>query len=417
MENLFELNYIQTDSQKADILTKSLGSQKHRKMVNLIGLKPIITVLCLMAIMQANANFQHEDPAIWRQTNVIHIDGQIDANIIFSFVDPCDALFSNLTGIITVDRGLKQTCSRRFEKDILESLRSLSDIGNRSKRDDTPHVTASIKPTQSTTHQISTTTLIRQKRDGGITAIIALSALYVASYSAYSSHESEEKTKKQMALLLGERVSILQDKFILVSNRISTRLNAIEKDVHFLGELSAAQPAINDAMDQATMQMHGVKLKILALNDSLKIGEPIPISFLELFNMTNLAPKAALKHSRLQTLDIRNDQIQLNLLVPTLSKHVTILKAEAFNYRAIVDGKVCDHFYIGPPYVLYNASSRCIRPLISNEIVDETVIGRGCRISHALTNVSMFEPLNCSTIITILSDPPFNSSMMVDVFA
>lgn len=73
------------------------------------------------------------------------------------FVDPYVFLFNNITGVPMIDINLIETCAKGFTKDIIESLSNLS-----------------------------TTTQMKHKRDGGITAIIALSALFVSSYSAVS---------------------------------------------------------------------------------------------------------------------------------------------------------------------------------------------------------------------------------------
>lgn len=397
-QKLFNLNYINTNEQKADLFTKAMSSTKFNTLKNLLGLTLVIAVAASATNSLVTSQIQHQDPVIWMKTPVVHIDGYLEYNIKFVFIDPCQSLFSNLTGIATVDNALTDTCSNRFQKDIINNIRALQKSSNRTKRFE-PHLQQYSNNT--TQHE-----LIRTKRDGGVTAILALSALYVAGYSAYSNREAAQSTRRELTFLLEERISLLQEKFILASTRISTRLNAIEKDVHFLGELSAAQPAINDAMNQATMKMHDDKIKIMSLNESLIVGSPVPTTLLELFNMTNIASQTATKHSRLLAYSIHDDQIHVSLLIPTLSKYTTILKAEAFNYRAIVDKEICDHFYVGPPYVLFNSSSRCVRPLANDEIVANTVIGKGCRSHAALTNTSLFEPKKCRTLQNLTISQP-----------
>lgn len=137
---LFALEYIPTNLQKADILTKVLTPKKHNNMTNLLGIQytQLLTLLmfvCMSGITQSI--FLHEDAIIWKETNTILIDGQHDMDIKFIFIDPCPYLFNNITGIPYVDASLTTTCSKRYSKDILGSLKSIATNNkNRIARDD-----------------------------------------------------------------------------------------------------------------------------------------------------------------------------------------------------------------------------------------------------------------------------------------
>lgn len=71
-----------------------------------------------------------------------------------------------------------------------------------------------------------------------------------------------------------------------------------------------AQPSLSDALMQAIIEMHDDKLIILSLNHTLRVGDPIPYNLLELFNMTQLADQQVLKHTKLVSIQIKDEEIR-----------------------------------------------------------------------------------------------------------
>lgn len=115
-EKLFELKYIPTEKQKADILTKSLPPIKHKNMCKLIGIQPIAKPQLMLMIslsllsLSAFATLQHEDPMIWTRTDNNYVDGQIDWLLKLVSYDPCPLIYGNITGIPKIDSNLSTVC-------------------------------------------------------------------------------------------------------------------------------------------------------------------------------------------------------------------------------------------------------------------------------------------------------------------
>lgn len=116
----------------------------------------------------------------------------------------------------------------------------------------------------------------------------------------------DNNARLELTRRLEERISVLQERFIISADRISKKMDVMERDIQLLADIIATQPALNDALLQATVQMHDYKTTILALNHTLKIGEPIPLELLELFNMTQIASINTLKHTNLMAVNIKD---------------------------------------------------------------------------------------------------------------
>lgn len=373
----FSLKYTPTHLQKADILTKPLPPNKHHNMVNLLGLRSskLATTLLLISIIGLSyGQFQHEDSIIWKPTNIIHIEGNQDILFKFTFIDPCPFLFNNITGYPYIDDELIITCSARYAKDISDTLRLISK-----------------------THNIV-------RREPVTVTIIAMSALYVATYSAIKTSNKVNRdieARKEMETLLQTRITNLQEKFITAMGRIDDRIKSNEIDIAVLGDIISIQPRLNDALTQAIMQMHDDKKILMSLNRTLKVGGPIPPSLLELFNMTQMASPDTIKHIKLVSTSIKDNEILVRIMMPIISDNTMVMKAEAFSYRQIESGQVCDMQYVGPEYVLFNKGQNCVRALSKGEVVDDTVIGRGCMKSNTLKSIELYETANCRKVAGI----------------
>lgn len=170
-----------------------------------------------------------------------------------------------------------------------------------------------------------------------MTAILALSALYVATYSTVrlsNKVNKDNEQRAQMAQLLEARITSLQEQFIVSADRVTQEIRAMNNNLQFLADISKIKPFINDAHVQVIMQIHEDKMPIKRINETLKLGEAIPIELLELFNMTSLAPISAVKHSHLLSAIIDQDEINVRVIIPTISKTTVVMKADPFKYRA-----------------------------------------------------------------------------------
>lgn len=133
----FELEYVQSCDQEADVLTKPLPPRTHSQVVKKIGLvnhskssKMAFMCVALLALcMQtATAQFHIDDPVIWKKTSIMHIEGQTDVKLSLFFHDPCPALFRNRTNLESFDLSMIDTCSRRFKADILNQVAELDPV-------------------------------------------------------------------------------------------------------------------------------------------------------------------------------------------------------------------------------------------------------------------------------------------------
>lgn len=262
-EKLFKL-----DLQKADLLTKSLPPIKHEKMCQLLGL-PITTMIQYMLLMSSILTYlaqnisQHEDPLMWNPASIYYVEGQVDWSFKLGFYNPCKLMFENMTGVPYIDDTLTDTCNKRFDKDITQTLSAFNN------------------------------SLSRVARDGGLTVAIflGLSAMYVSTYATVRTNAKinrETAASMEMIKTLETRLNGIQEEFIISNQRISSEINSIKKNSRVLANVVMVQPEITDALIEAFLNMHNTKQQLNTLRRHLEVCEPVPLVLLDLFNLTEI---------------------------------------------------------------------------------------------------------------------------------
>lgn len=367
-QKLFDINYIPTNLQKADILTKILPPTKRKNMLKLIGVlinpKNLVVLLTLSSVLPPTSSFHHEDTIIWRKTPITLVDGYAEYEMKFAFHSPCMKSFDNMTGVPYVDLGLVNVCEKRFKEDIINPLNEIRNSHN------------------------------RPARDGGasVAVILALSAIYVSTHSTVSMSRKvnrDNEAKENMIRQLDEKVALIQQKFILSSERISSKIDWMERDLNLIAEVTAIQPVLVDALSQLFMRMNQDNKKLQTIKKQLKVGEPMPHILIELFNLTDVVSDITVRHS-----NVIGFKVDDHVILPQISSAAQIMKADSFKFREKVGDKLCTFEYVGPEYTLVNTTTKCIRPLMRSEIVDDLVIGTGCH-RRTLNTTTLYEPRNC----------------------
>lgn len=208
-----------------------------------------------------------------------------------------------------------------------------------------------------------------------------MSALYVSTYSTIRTSNKVNQESEEVADMmkrLDAKIMNIQEKLVVATDRISQKFNELDRDVALLGEIITAQPKLNDAVKQTVLKMHEVKLKIDKLKRELRNGQPVPMVLLELFNLTDVVSTNTLKHSTVISHSMSGDELNIRITLLKLNPSAIIMKGDAFTYRAIKDKLICEFKYTGLEYALFNSTSKCVRPLSSDEIINNVVIGRGC---------------------------------------
>lgn len=97
--------------------------------------------------------------------------------------------------------------------------------------------------------------------------------------------------------------------------------------------------------------------------------------------------------------------------MPIISSTTTIMQAVPFHFREIRTNQVCDMYYTGPECVLYNISANCIQPLNKDDIINDAIIGKGCKKAKSFQKMNYYESRNCRKLSNITM-----TSMMVKNF-
>lgn len=369
---LFQLQYVPSGDQKADILTKALPPITHGAMIKKIGMALAATV-CLMAILLTPTNgqqqFSVEDPVLWAKEDVFFLSGQIDEVVKIELVDQCPVAFNNLTGLGTLDEMLAEVCSQRFNSDIIEVWKTV----------------------------VSEHTKVA--RDGGLSlaTVAALTGVFtsIAATIKVKDLQREQRIRNELVMKLDDSVSIIQNKLILANGRISLKVNKLEDRLERLGHIVAAQPRLQDALHQALAAIREYKIRLEQLKRQLKVNSEVPEIFLEIFNLTHLTNRATLSHSQVHRAAMQENNLKLQVTLPKVDYQVSIYKAKPFFYTGLENDKMCTFRYHGPEYMLHNKTSECMRPVSGEEIVNNAIVGEGCAHQRSLDVKQLFLPENC----------------------
>lgn len=125
-----------------------------------------------------------------------------------------------------------------------------------------------------------------------------------------------------------------------------------------------------------------------------------------MFNLTSITSKSTLKHSTLHSFGVEENELNARLTLLSVNKDIIVFKADAFQYQAVEDGKVCTFKYVGPDHIMINSTSDCARPLLAEEMKDSIIMNEGCRLCRAISTGKMYEPTNCKDITELVSSKP-----------
>lgn len=323
----------------------------------------LMLTLCLCVGALAN-NLSVQDTVIWRKTPISHIAGEKEMELELEFYNPCAAIFSNFTYAPGIDDSLVEVCSQAYRHGIYGTLNNL--IGK-----------------------------YRVRRDGGasLAIIIGVSALNMSAVQILNGVENSDRDRIHNKLFeqLNDRISVIQDKFIVSNTRISKIINKQQKEIKALGHGLEAQPHIIKALFIVLQKITDERKRIekLAKQDR---GD-IPPILLEMFNISEIADSTILRHSIVHSCALSGNTLKIKVTLLTASKNVQILKADPFHYYGIEDDILCTFKYNGPELVLYNESSHCFKELYPEE-VDVTFTEKSF-YRQAIEKKMMYSSENC----------------------
>lgn len=376
-KNLFQVEYIPTQLQRADVLTKSLGPKKHSEMLVRMNLRAAamlaMITACMIIPITGNSTLAVEDIVIWNKMAIRHIKGHVDLGLELAFTDPCKVLFKNITTSYKINRRMVSVCSKRFRSSVVEEMQ---DICGPTER--------------------------RTERDGGATAAIAaVSAVVLTAHRIYSDQKENSdrhdlKILKQLTLELENRVDQMTKTIIISNNRVEEKLNDVSGDLEFVGAVVDILPEINDAYNQIHLRFDETRSSLRSLKGKLKAGNEVPRALLQLFNLEDQATATTIQHSTVSKCQaVSQSHVHLEIALLRFSDDVEILQADPFFYWSQVNEELCKFVYKGPEYVIYNKSSNCIGSVMKEDITDNILLGTGCKTRKSVLGTKQHEPEIC----------------------
>lgn len=226
---------------------------------------------------------------------------------------------------------------------------------------------------------------------------MAVTALYVSISKTISdgSKAEKERIRDQLIEQLNDRISLIQDKFILSHSRISNILNKLSREIAIAGDTLTAQPRINKALFKAFLRQDEERTKILRLSKELKIGHNIPPVLLDIFNMSMLEDQTIIKHSTVHSVSFNGQVLNIKVTLLKPSRNIHIMRADPFHYYGLDDSSICQFKYHGPELILYNETSKCFKQLYSEEVDEDITFSQGCYHRQAIEKKDLFLPENC----------------------
>lgn len=369
-KELFDVAFVPTAEQKGDILTKGLSPQTHNSMISKIGL---FSTICLLFFQSIMCTFHAEDLVIWRPTEIRHIYGQSEMHLSLGFMNPCSAIFDNITTAQKLNRELRTVCDKRYKRDIEDNLQELSKYLEREVR------------------EIITATVL---------VVTGISAIVMSTSAMIHQRETDEKIDnlKKITDYLNKQITTNQEKIIISEERLSTKMTAIDDGLKILADMLKIQPTVNEALFKVLNQIEESKKNIDLLKTKLKVGAEAPTLIIDMFNLGKFTDSATLRHSTVQKMSYKDGILYIKLKILMTSPDTNIFKADPFSYEELKDNTICTYNFIGPEYILHNKSSDCIRSVLAAEIDQDTLFGEGCTLRKAINNDKLFQPTTCKQV-------------------
>ena len=364
------VDYVPTDKQAADCLTKPLLKTKFEEMKQLIGInanvepkinhtalysKPrfrvwpiIIGMLSLLTLTHA-IGLQNSQPVLWRTSNIPITTGHKRVYLKIILINPCEILNSEILHADVTEKA-KMKCDEMYNNYLLNHLEEMCPKNHlpdvfRTKRELVTLLVGIIIATVVVPVTLGATAVgLSASNSGSIKEIEA----------AFNDQAKITNDLHQKINAVKLAVQYLREDF----NTLVDRVEAQDKD--FL-ELKFKQTGTNFAISYLVFRLMNAKHVLKNAKREWKMGKLSP-AFMDIFNYTlpcgEDCPMELAKPNFCRLSDNRTE-LYMDFDVPIINRTLQLLEADPFQLMERVNNKTCSIKYIGPTNVITSTENKC----------------------------------------------------------
>ena len=395
---LFDLLYIETNKQPADILTKPLGGSKLRQTIEQAQIlitepnkedslrrmnvpKPspaLLALLCvsLLAIGATGSPFQQHDPSVWLESKYSVITRTEDMHLYWKPISACnfmvDTYGSEQDVKRTIYNGLKAECENTYQNTVALALDEFSRC--LAKFMEVQHGKRRHK------RFIDPITLIIGKVV--VVTVLVVSAIGTTLYSWLSPNsssnrldevEKREKERAEADRKRDEKMAQMEEALRHAKElrqdlaRIQLDLNArIHSNRMAIGDLATLLPSAAMTGSNLTVNMYDTRRQLEEMTAQCQKRRAAPVSYANVLKAESLRDVHPSNTFLKTVTKNRNGQIYINLWASIESSDSKILQMHGMpHFKYMTENRTIAKpvlmKYEGPRLVLYNTTSNCAR--------------------------------------------------------
>lgn len=184
---------------------------------------------------------------------------------------------------------------------------------------------------------------------------------------------------------INRQMETIKTTILTTANKTATAIEKLADNVDFLASLSLAQPAVADLVSLTYLKMAKAGELLKTPKEKKEANVILPKEIFEFFNGSNHYDAPMEKYSKFQKCE-REGQYELDFEFSTLtkSKDIILYKSDAFEFYNLSGEQSCLFTYKGPEFVLFNATSDCMMPISSTNIINDAIRGIACSTRRKL---------------------------------
>jgi len=396
-----DLQYIDTNNQLADILTKPLLKTKFENNRNRIGIQSYTakaSIVCLLVTLAFITSgviahpFIFVDPIQWRESPLRVATSYQEVYMKIRLSHPCELINEDIVHRDIVAEA-KANCLENYRHYILDEFSKICTV------DKSSHL-------RKITHK---EVMRRQKRDFGISlaavgVILLVSALWnvgVTAWAWYSNYETKEKLREGLAQ---------QDQRIV---ELLTRVNTYEEAVE---KLNSAVKVLLISSENTTADLAELKQKFVRsvsiishITNRLLVGRDIIRSTAKLWKKSKMnddlfdymnfemdcEDRCPMDKARFMECYINPNRTTIDLRFDLFEyeENIKLMFSDTFQLTSRTsEGNLCVFRYKGPKEIILDTTNNCIIPLIDETYsIDDIVLINKQSCINDLKNISSME--------------------------
>ena len=371
-----KLDYIPTQEQKADILTKAMTGAKFSKQRNMLGLVSL-TFVTLFCCGVDSSLFHETGPVVWREVPNPVASGVDRVYLKIKLKSPCGTM-NEMVSETLLPAAIK-ICEQLYQDMILQEMNSFC-------------------PQRPHHHSLTERELVT-------IGLIALAAVVVvglgttAGVAVYKSQENEGK------------ISILTTNLNLTEDKLNGYFGKYNNLVDVVESLDTKIEGLYNTTVPTTFSLAAITTKLIMGNaitkeaaEAWKEGE-ISQKLFDYWNVTLPCKKdCPIKYGSPISCDYLNETntFYLNFEVPTINKKRKVLVAEPFTMMMREQGKTCSIHYEGPKLGIREQGENgvnCFQSIygsIPEKKEALLYLGQKCNATAMIRNATSYSISHCS---------------------